>query len=90
MTKKELIKNGAEKEAIKAYENIAGKGYLDVFEEAYQGRWDSDEEFVQELLEDTEEGIKDLPPYIHIDWEWTAREIMMDYSEDNHYYFWNF
>jgi len=89
MTKQDLIASGNEEEAIDAYIDIIGEEYLDDFEEAYQGKWSSDEEFVQQLLEDTEEGIKDLPPYIHIDWEWTAREIMMDYTEENGYYFRN-
>ena len=57
--------------------------------EAYQGEHNSDEEFVQQLLEDTGGIPKDLPTYIHINWERTAHDIMMDYSEDNHHYFRN-
>ncbi len=58
-------------------------------EEAYAGEHSSDEEFTQQLLEDTGDLPKDLPAYIHIDWEATASDIMMDYSEDNHHYFRN-
>lgn len=58
-------------------------------DEAYCGEWRSDEEFVENLIEDTEPSIKDLPPYIYIDWERTARDIMMDYGEDNGHYFRN-
>jgi len=66
---------------------LAGEEFIDYFEEAYQGKWASDEDFVQELIEETEEGIRNIPSYIHIDWERTARDIMMDYSEENGYYF---
>jgi len=58
-------------------------------EEAYAGQYSSDEEFVQELLEQCGDIPKDLPSYIHIDWESTARDIMLDYSEDNGFYFRN-
>jgi len=79
------------------YDDLAIKGYLDdcgyddleYFEEAYQGEYGSDEEFAQQLCEDLGELSADFPPYIHIDWEWTAREIMMDYTETNGYYFRN-
>mgnify|MGYP001451702174 CR=1 FL=1 len=56
-------------------------------EEAYAGKWGSDEEFAQELVESCGEMPRDFPPYIHIDWERTARDLMMDYAEDNGYYF---
>lgn len=58
-------------------------------EEAYQGEWSSDEAFVQNLVEEIGDIPKDLPGYIHIDWERTAHDIMMDYSEDNGHYFRN-
>jgi len=57
--------------------------------EAYQGRHASDEDFAQQLCEDVGEIPKDFPAYIRIDWERTARNIMMDYSEDNGHYFRN-
>ena len=44
----------------------------------YEGCWASEEEFVQNLCEECC-GIE-LPSYIYIDWERTARDIMMDYS----------
>lgn len=37
-------------------------------------------DYVQELLEDCGEIPRDLPHYIHIDWEATARNVMVDYS----------
>lgn len=38
-------------------------------------------DYVQELLEDCGEIPRNLPHYIHIDWETTARDIKVDYSE---------
>lgn len=76
-------------EAVKAYIHIFGTDDLEDFDEAYEGEWKSDEEFVEELLDSTGEVTRDLPPYIHIDWEGTAREIMYDYSEHEGYYFRN-
>lgn len=80
-----------QKEIYDAYEEIVGEEYFtkESADEAYIGHYDSDEEFVQQLLEDTGDLPKDLPAYIHIDWEWTAKEIMMDYSDDNGHYFRN-
>jgi len=55
-------------------------------DEAYCGFHHSDVDFVQELLEDIGD-IPDLPFYVHIDWESTARDVMMDYaSQDGHYF----
>jgi len=63
-------------------------GYsLDSMEEAYQGEYDDDEDFTQQLLEDCGDIPKDLPAYVYIDWERTAHDIMMDYFEINRHYF---
>lgn len=72
--------------ALQAWFDL-GNDNFDNFEDAYQGKYYDDAEFVQQLIEETEEGMNDLPAYIHIDWEWTAREIMSDYEEENGYYF---
>ena len=80
--------NGWDIDAVEAYLNLGiGDDDLDNFDEAYQGEWRSDEDFVRELLEGTGGLPENLPSYIHINWEATARDIMMDYSEDNGYYF---
>lgn len=55
--------------------------------EYYAGQWDDDEDFVQNLLEQTGDLPRDLPHYIHIDWRSTARDIMTDYTESNGHYF---
>lgn len=57
-------------------------------EEAYAGEFDNDEEFAQEMAEQTgmmEE--KPSWPYTCIDWEWAARELMYDYFEEDGHYF---
>ena len=88
--RQELIDEGADEEAIDAYIALGiGDDDLSDFAETYQGKWSNDEDFVYQLLEDTGELPKDLPPYIHIDMEATARDVMMDYSEENGHYFRN-
>lgn len=57
-------------------------------DEAYNGQHDSDEAFVQEMIDQLGE-LSNIPSYIHIDWESTTRDIMYDYSEDNGHYFRN-
>lgn len=58
-------------------------------EDRYQGEWSSDEDFVQQLLEDCGTIPADLPCYVYIDWTSTARDIMMDYSTHEGHYFSN-
>jgi antirestriction protein len=65
----------------------SNRAEADALMEEYCGEYNSDEEFAQQLLEDTDSLPKDLPLYIHIDWAWTAKEIMMDYVEHNGHYF---
>ena len=78
-------KNGEEllESAIEAEINLAD------FDEAYQGEYSSDEDFVQELVESYGDISKYLSSYIYIDWERTAHDVMMDYSESNGHYFRN-
>ncbi len=69
-----------------------GEGIEEVIErveEAYAGEYTSDIEFVQNLLEDCGDLPGNLPAYIHLDWERTARDIMFDYSDSNNHYFRN-
>jgi antirestriction protein len=58
--------------------------------EAYNGEYKDDADFAENICEQIGAIPSDLPSYIHIDWDWTAREIMMDYSEANGHYFRNF
>jgi antirestriction protein len=73
-------------DALQAWVDL-GHDNFDNFDEAYQGQYGSDEDFAQELCEDCGDIPKDLPGYIHIDWERTAGDIMVDYEEENGYYF---
>lgn len=63
-------------------------GYgLFTMQEAYQGKFNSDEDFVQDLLESIGVLPENLPGYIHIDWGQTADDVMVDYFEiDGHYF----
>lgn len=54
--------------------------------EAYSGKFGSDAEFAEQLCRDCGD-VPNLPNYIYIDWERTARDIMMDYSESDGHYF---
>ena len=80
-----------EKEILEAYIEATGdaSATLDNANDAYYGHFDSDVDFTQQLLEDCGDRPKDLPNYIVIDWEATARQIMWDYSEHNGFYFRN-
>jgi antirestriction protein len=80
-----------DQEVYDAYKEIVGEDYYneDEAEEAYQGAHDNDVEFVQQLLEDCGDIPDDLPHYVHINWEATARDVMMDYSSHDGHYFRN-
>lgn len=91
----EAIENSHfEMEVIEAYADCIGgtndiEELLEKVEESYTGSYDSDEDFTQELLEECGTIPKELPSYVHIDWQSTAREIMYDYSASNGHYFRN-
>ena len=89
--RQKLIANGADENAVDAYIALGiGDDDLSEFEEAYQGQYQSDVEFAQEMAEELGEIPKDNRwPHYCIDWEWAGRELMMDYSEQDGYYFRN-
>ena len=77
-----------EAEAVNA--GLDAEVSLDNIEEAYSGRFDSDEAFAENLAEEI--GAIDSNatwPHTCIDWEQAARELMWDYTESNSYYFRN-
>ncbi len=77
-------------DACKAYLETGISDDLSDFEESYSGQFANDEEFAKEQAESMGAIKDDISwPYSCIDWEWAARELMMDYSEDNGYYFRN-
>ena len=64
---------------------------LDGFEEAYQGEWDSEEDFAQQLVEDCYcddfRGMSDLIRN-NIDWRGIARDLFSDgYSYEDGFVF---
>ncbi len=82
--------NKLDAEVNQAYIDLVGEEYAtaDNAQEAYAGQFDSDEEFAQDLAEQTGDLGKNIQwPYTCIDWEWASRELMMDYSEQDGYYF---
>ena len=81
----DLIENYGE-ELIEKYIEEGRDDDPSTFEESYYGEFASDVEFTRELLENTGD-LPELPAYIHIDWESTAKDIMFDYMEiDGHYF----
>lgn len=57
-------------------------------DEAYQGEFNDDESFAQDMAEQLGSVDKDASwPNDCIDWERAARELMMDYVEENGHYF---
>lgn len=74
----------------KAYLSVTGCDDLQGFEESYSGQFSSDEEFAQDMAEQLGSIDKNLTwPNYCIDWEHAASELMMDYSEQDGYYFRN-
>jgi len=95
---KEAINDlGREKleELIKEYGIDVVEGYINAgnslndFEEAYQGNYDSDEDFAEQLCNNLYDlGKKEnWHPSWYIDWERVAHDLMMDYFEVNGHYF---
>ena len=78
----------SEQEACEAYMELGIADNLSNFEEAYHGQWSNDEDFAQETADSLGECSTGWPHYC-IDWEYAARELMMDSSEENGYYFRN-
>lgn len=63
---------------------------LDKIEEAYAGKFDSDEDFAVEMLESTGD-LNSIPESLryYFDYAAFARDLMMDYFEADGYYFRN-
>lgn len=78
-----------DRELLEAYLEAGFDGDLEDAQDRFQGRFDSDIDFVQDLLEACGDIPRDLPHYIAIDWETTARNIMYDYADANGFYFHN-
>jgi len=82
-------------EVIEAYAECMSYYHEDVIDlleslsDSYYGEYNSDEDFAQEILEQDGSIPENLPSYIYIDWEATARDLMYSYMTSNGYYFRN-
>nr|WP_228407990.1 antirestriction protein ArdA [Chryseobacterium sp. CBTAP 102] len=82
-------------EVIEAYAECMSYYHKDVedllhnLSDSYFGQYNSDEDFAQDILEQDGSIPENLPSYIYIDWEATARHLMYDYMSSNGYYFKN-
>lgn len=89
----QINNSNVSQEMLEAYLDCFGNSEIDKLienaEDSYHGNFDSDEDFAQSLLEDCGDIPQNLPSYIYIDWERTARDLMFDYSSSNGYYFRN-
>lgn len=75
-----------------AYINLVGEEYAtaDDASEAYQGEYSNDQDFAQSMAEELGLIKENVGwPYTCIDWEFAAKELMYDYSEENGFYFRN-
>lgn len=83
--------DGSELPALLAYIRNDGtfdEGTVERFRDAYQGEYDSDQDFAQELADELGLVNAELSwPHSCIDWEHAARELMYDYFSENGYYF---
>jgi len=76
---------------FEAYRKVVSDGTFRDAADAYMGRWDSDIYFAQELADDLGCTNKtDSWPYTCIDWKMAARDLMLDYFEQDGYYFRNY
>lgn len=91
----ELLEN-EDTDMIAAYINCMGAGdsiedTIKAANDAFMGEYDSDEDFAENMAEETGAIDKNLSwPYTCINWEFAARELMYDYSTSNNYYFTNY
>ena len=95
-----IIEHGAEVSGIEDLINEHGMDKLkavmdcdvpfDFIDESYSGKFDSDRDFAMDMADQLGSIKQDESwPYTCIDWDKAARELMMDYSESNGYYFRN-
>lgn len=81
--------NSLEPEVNQAYIDNVGAEYANAedAEEAYCGDFQTDELFAQDMAEQLGTEIGTGWPLYCIDWEYAARDLMMDYFEvDGHYF----
>ena len=78
----------SQEDAVRAYASLVGADFLESFQEAYQGEFNSDEDFARSIAADLGAIDKNASwPNNCIDWEKAAKELMYDYAEEGGYYF---
>ena len=75
-----------DKEDIYITADILGISVKDT-ENQYKGSYSSDRDFIEEMLA---YDLASVPSCITIDWESTIEDFIVDYCEDNGYYFSNY
>lgn len=82
-TIEQITDSGYDLEIFEAYVDCVGKmdfnSLYDGVINYYIGEYSDDETFAQSLLEECGDIPENLPSYICIDWEVTARNVMYDY-----------
>ena len=84
---------GYDTEVVEAFSSLGNYSlsdadeFFNALEESYSGEFSSDEDFAQDMAEQTGVEISNSWPHNCIDWEKAARELMYDYYESNGHYF---
>ena len=84
----EISRGGFDSDAVAAFVGWYGSWDGDAFESAYMGRYDSEEEYAQQYIDDT--GLLDSVPEnlrYYFDVKSFARDLFMDYYFDDGYVF---
>jgi antirestriction protein len=77
-------------DACRAFLSVTGADDLSYFNESYQGEFKDDKDFARDMAEQLGNIDKYAKwPHNCIDWEHAARELMMDYSDQDGFYFRN-
>lgn len=89
----ELYEDNNDKEAVDAWLSICSPSDMGSFPDAYQGKWDSEEDFAEYIYNECYcDSLRHMPDNIrhYIDYKAFARDIFMgDYTFENGYVFCN-
>ena len=83
-TFEQLIEDGYDVDAIKAFIELYGEEELQHFDESYQGEM-SGAEFAEQLTTDCY--ALDIPAFVCVDWNATWEQLSYDYDEQDGYIF---
>ena len=81
----DMIKEADDLDEAIAYVDYHNEWDKGKFDESKRGKWGSDKEFIQDLIDNTET----IPEWLegYIDWDAMTKEYMDDFVESNGYYF---